>query len=131
MILIGFVAGLIVALITPRGFEWTAFTTAFLCVFLSGLISLGVAGLLKRQNPNDVANVLFGTLIRTALFAATIVIVIITQSKNFAFYMLCFSVVFYTCMVSLNTWLFLPAKNPVKSHGPETGSSRDEFNGYP
>ena len=131
MILIGAVAGIIVTLFVPHGFEWNAFTTAFLCVFLSGLVSIGSAGLLKRKNANDVINVLFCTLIRTALIGTAIVIVVITQSKNFAFYMLCFSIFFYLGMVSLNTWLILPAKNPVIRKELKTGSSRDEFNGYP
>jgi hypothetical protein len=127
MILIGLVAGLIIVLISPHGFQWNAFTTSFLCVFLSGLISMGSTGLLKRQNTNDVISILFGTLLRSALIGTAIVFVVITQSKNFAFYMLCFSIVFYLGMVSLNTWLVLPAK--PNQH--ITGSNRDEFNEYP
>jgi hypothetical protein len=121
MVLIGLVAGLGVALISPRGFETNALTIAFVCVFLSGLISFGANGLLKRQNINEVINVLFCTFIRTGLVGVAIVAVAITQSKNFAFYMLCFSIIFYMGMVSLNTWLVLPAK--PNQH--ITGSNRD------
>jgi len=121
MVLIGLVTGLIVTLIAPHGFERNAFTTAFLCVFLSGLISMGSSGLLARQKTHDVVNILLGTLIRTALIGTAIVIVVVTQSKNFAFYMLCFSIIFYMGMVSLNTWLVLPAK--PNQH--VTGLSRD------
>jgi len=123
MVLIGLVVWLLVVLISPRGFEWSALTVAFLCVFLSGLISMGSTGWLRRQNTNDVINVLFGTLIRTTLIGTTIVIVITTQSKNFAFYMLCFSMFFYLGMVFLNTWLILPNKSQGKSHERVTGSS--------
>jgi hypothetical protein len=121
MVLLGLGAGLIVVLVSPRGFEWNAFTTAFVCVFLSGLLSLVSTGLLKRQNTNEVINVLFCTLIRTGLIGIAIIIVVITQSKNFAFYMLCFSIIFYMGMVTLNTWLVLPAK----PNHPVTGSNRD------
>ena len=121
MIVIGLSAWLGVAVISPPDFEWASLGTAFACVFLAGLISLTATGTIKRQINNDVVKVLFGTVVRTGLIGVAIVTVVVTQSKNFAFYMLCFSIIFYLGMVFLNTWLMLP----VKRHGQETGSSRD------
>jgi len=127
MILIGVVVGLIAVLILPTDFEWSSVVTAFLCVFLIGLISLVFHGLLKPQITNDIVRVMFGTLFRATLTSMAIVIVVITQPKHFAFYMLCFSIVFYMGMVSLNTWLMLP----VQHNCQETGSNRDKSNGNP
>jgi len=127
MILIGLVAGLITALISPIDFEWGAFATAFLCVFLVGIISLVSPGLMKRQTTNDIVRIMFGTLFRATLSGMAIVIVVITQPKTFAFYMLCFSVIFYLGMVFLNTWLMLP----VQHNRQEPDSNRGKSNGNP
>jgi len=127
MVLTGVVAGLIAVLIFPNKFEWSAVVTAFLCVFLIGLISLVSPGLLKRQITNDIVRIMFGTLFRATLTGMAIVIVVITQPKNFAFSMLCFSIVFYMGMVSLNTWLTLP----VQHNRQELSSNRDISNGNP
>ncbi len=121
MILIGLLAGLGVTLISPKEFTWGSFGTAFSGVFLVGLLSLVLTGLIRKKISNDVVNVLTGTIFRTTLIGGFIIVVVVTQSKNFAFYMLCFSVVFYFGMVFLNAWLITPGGQKRR----ETVSDRD------
>ena len=120
MVLIGLTAGIVIAIISPPDFEWNALGIAFTCVFLVGLISLAVTGIMRGRVANDVVNVLAGILVRTLLIGVLLIIVILTHRKSFAFYVLCFSILFYLGMISLNAWLVMPAQ---QNHH-ETDSSR-------
>ena len=110
MFLLGLTVGLVVAIIVPRGFEWSSLGISFVCVFLAGLISQTVTGVMRRRGTNDIVSALTGTVFRTGIVAVFIVVIIVTQRKDYAFCVLCFSILFYLGMIALNAWLVMPAK---------------------
>jgi hypothetical protein len=118
--------GFAVAIISPTDFEWSSLGTAFVCVFLAGLVSLMVTAKTSRKTGNSVTGVLIGTITRATMIGILLIVVVATQRKNFALYVLCFSILFYLAMISLNAWLV----TPVKHNRHEAGSSRDKSNGY-
>ena len=121
MFLVGLAVGLVIAFISPPGLVWSSLGISFVCVFLAGLISLVATGMMRQLVSNDIVRVLTGTVVRTGLIGVFLVVIIVTQQKNFVLYVLCFSMLFYLGMISLNTWLVLPAQ----PNHHETDSSRD------
>ena len=105
MFAIGLLSGLVASAISLQDFNWFAPGLAFASVFLAGFVSLLVTCLLGNRDTDPIVSAMSGTFIRTALIAATIVIVVITQPKNVAFYVLCFSIVYYLGMLPVCTWL--------------------------
>ena len=94
------------------------FVIAFCSVYLAGLASLTVVYAIRKSQGDQfgVMTVLAGTLARTFIVAAAIILVIVTQEKKVAFFMLCFSIVFYFCLIPLNVWLTTLPKD--KKLGP-------------
>ena len=98
-----------------RRFEdvWLPFLVAFSGVFLAGVVSLAVTCGMRKQYGKSVSDVLTATLLRAMIVAATLGIVIVTQSKEFVIDVFCLTIVFYLGMLPVHVWLTMPGKNIV------------------
>lgn len=121
MFMIGLLTGIVVKMVTSQPSVWSALETAFLCVFFTGLISIVVIEVLKRQITNKLAKIVFGELCRTTLIGIVFVIIVFTQTRQFTISMVCFSIVFYLGMVVIITWQMLSAQH----NHHETSSNRE------
>ena len=115
MLLIAFLSGCVASMVTPRDLTWASPVAAFVSVFLAGLLSLVIVGILQKHNANGVICVMAGIIIRMTLIGAAIIIVVLTQQKNVAFYVLCFSIVYYLGMLPVCLWLTI---RPQKTQTP-------------
>lgn len=112
---LGVVVGIAVTQMDLKKFEWASFLTGFGAVLLAGWVSLIVADWARRCFPKSVTEVLLATICRIATLGMVIITVIVTQSKSFVFYTLCFSIVFYLGLLPVNVWLM----SPRKKDGPD------------
>ena len=106
---------MISALVMQQGEQFGfPFVIAFCSVYLAGLVSLTVVYAIRKSQGDQfgIMTVLAGTLARTFIVGTAIILVIVTQEKKVAFFMLCFSIVFYLCLIPLNVWLTTLPKNP-------------------
>ena len=115
MLLIAFLSGCVASMVTLRDLTWASPVAAFVSVFLAGLLSLVIVGILQKHNANGVICVMAGIIIRMTLIGAAIIIVVLTQQKNIAFYVLCFSIVYYLGMLPVCLWLTI---RPQKTQTP-------------
>ncbi|MDR1957624.1 MAG: hypothetical protein LBQ54_01010 [Planctomycetaceae bacterium] len=108
MLLLGLIAAAAVTVMKPVGFTWPMLVTALCGVFVAGIISLTVIFFVQKHSRNGVISTLAGTMSRLLIIGMVIITVIVTQEKNFVFYMLLFSIVFYFGVIGVNVWLTMP-----------------------
>jgi len=109
-----------------RCFEevWLPFLVAFPGVFLAGVVSLAVTCGMRKQYGKSVLDVLAATLLRAVIVAAMIGAVIVTQPKEFVFYVLCLTIVFYLGMLPVHAWLTMPGKDVADIPKPVENTRR-------